>query len=807
MQAALAGIPAASTLIAATPAWAQQAAATGGLEEIIVTAQKRTENLQEVPLSIAAFDTAKLDELNIQDFKDYAKYLPNVSYYQFGPGFARVFMRGVSSGDNGNHSGPLPSVGMYLDEQPITTIQGALDLHIYDIARVESLAGPQGTLYGASSQAGTIRIITNKPEIGKFSAGYDIEGNSVEHGDFGGVLEGFANIPLNDRVAVRLVGWYQRDAGYIDNVADSRTFPGLEALSPGNGTFDNAGFVEDDFNEVDTYGGRAALRIELDDNWTVTPTLMAQEQKADGVFAYEVQKGKRNVANYYPDNSEDRFWQAALTVEGKVGQFDLVYAGAYLDRNDEVDADYSDYSYFYDIYYASIGYNFSSYFTDNDGNYINPSQYIQGRDAYNTWSHELRLTSPADWRWRFVTGLYFRHQRHDIEQRYIVDDLATATSVTGWPNTIWLTEQERNDRDFAVFGETSYDITDKLTGTVGARWFKARNSLLGFFGFNENYSSRTGEARCISPPDPVPGGGIQGGPCVNLDKEVTEYDWTPKVNLTYKFDDERMIYATYSEGYRPGGINRRDFPPYDSDFLDNYEVGWKTSWFDNRLRFNGAFFFQKWDDFQFSFLGDNGLTNITNAGQAEIPGMEVDVQWAATDDLTLTASFMQLFNPELKEDFCEELDAGGEPLPVSTCPSAAFAPDGTQLPVTPEFKATLIGRYTFQVGSYDSFVQGSVAYHGDARAALLPDDERLLGGELDAYTIVDLSAGVEWGNWSAALFINNAFDEDADLYRYTQCDEGVCGSSYTVNGISYDGGLYQGINQPRTIGIRFGQKF
>ncbi len=172
------------------------------LESIIVTAQKRPENLQEVPLSITALGTAKLEELHVTDFDDYAKFLPSLSYTSLGPGFSRVFFRGVSSGDNGNHSGSMPSVGIYLDEQPITTIQGALDVHVYDIARVEALAGPQGTLYGASSQAGTIRIITNKPDPTKFAAGYDIEGNSLD-GEAGYVAEGFANLPLGEKTAIR----------------------------------------------------------------------------------------------------------------------------------------------------------------------------------------------------------------------------------------------------------------------------------------------------------------------------------------------------------------------------------------------------------------------------------------------------------------------------------------------------------------------------------------------------------------------------------------------------------------------------
>jgi outer membrane receptor protein involved in Fe transport len=202
------------------PAAQNQEAAT--LDTITVTSQKRTENLQKVPISIQVLGNEKLEQLNITDFEDYVKYLPSVSYQTFGPGFSQIYMRGVSSGGDGNHSGPLPSVGVYLDEQPVTTIQGPLDIHIYDIARVEVLAGPQGTLYGASSQAGTMRIITNKPDPSGFEAGYSLEANSVSHGGIGHVEEGFVNIPIAEKAAIRLVGWNEHEAGYIDNRAGDR---------------------------------------------------------------------------------------------------------------------------------------------------------------------------------------------------------------------------------------------------------------------------------------------------------------------------------------------------------------------------------------------------------------------------------------------------------------------------------------------------------------------------------------------------------------------------------------------------------
>lgn len=211
-RALMTSVPLAAAMLATSPAGFAQAQSNVVLEIVIVTAQKRQENLQDVPLSITALGTQKLDELHVTDFDDYAKFLPSLSYTSSGPGFSRVFFRGVSSGDNGNHSGSQPTVGQYLDEQPITTITGALDVHIYDIARVEALAGPQGTLYGASSQAGTIRIITNKPDPSKFAAGYDLEGSMLD-GEGGYVAQGMVNLPMGENAAIRLVGWGKRDAG------------------------------------------------------------------------------------------------------------------------------------------------------------------------------------------------------------------------------------------------------------------------------------------------------------------------------------------------------------------------------------------------------------------------------------------------------------------------------------------------------------------------------------------------------------------------------------------------------------------
>ena len=320
-----------------------EAATDGGNDIILVTSQRREQNLQDVPISVQVLGSEQLENLQVSSFEDYVKFLPSVSTQNLGGPFSQlVYMRGVASGGDGNHSGPLPSVGTYLDEQPITTAQGNLNVHLYDIARVEALAGPQGTLFGASSQAGTVRLITNRPDASGFDMSADAEVNWIDGGEPGGALEGMVNLPLSDMAALRVVGWYVRDGGYIDNVRGVRTFPTSGEVD------DNQALVEDDFNDVETYGARLALGIELDDNWTVTPSVMAQRQNTSGTFAFNPVVGDLDTQVYRDNFADDEWYQASMLIEGRIGNFDLVYSGSYLERGIEALTDYSDYAYFYD---------------------------------------------------------------------------------------------------------------------------------------------------------------------------------------------------------------------------------------------------------------------------------------------------------------------------------------------------------------------------------------------------------------------------------------------------------------------------
>jgi iron complex outermembrane recepter protein len=789
---------ASTVLTGVPPAMAQDNGAAPN-DEIIVTAQKREQNIQDVPMSIQAIGTERLEELNVSSFNDYAQFLPSLTYQSLGPGFARTFMRGVASGDNGNHSGPLPSVGMYLDEQPITTITGALDIHVYDIARVEALAGPQGTLYGASSLAGTVRIITNQPDPSHFSAAFDVEGNSTDGGGVGGGIEGYVNVPLSDRMAIRLVGWDQHDAGYIDNVHGTRTYPTCDA-GPNDGTctVDNAAFAKNDYNTVDTYGARAALRINLNDNWTITPSIMGQDQQSDGIFAFDPSVGDLQVLHVLPESSHDRWYQAALTVNGVISNLDVVYSGAFMSRSVDTLSDYSDYSFFYDSLYGYYIYD------ETGAQYTDPSQAVLGRDRYTKISHELRFSTPAQNRLRFIGGLFFQRQIHDIEQRYVINGMFDDWEVPGWDDTIWLTAQRRTDRDQAIFGQLSYDFTDRLTGTVGLRAFKSHNTLEGFFGYGDGFSSQTGVAACFggpintSPPYPDRSNEhFHGAPCVNLDRGIEETGTTHSVNLTYHFSPDLMVYGTWSTGFRPGGVNRRIFQQalYTSDTLTNYELGFKSTWDENRFRLNVAVFQEDWNDFQFSFLGQNGLTENRNAGDARIRGVESDITWRPFEGFTLQAAATYIHG-EILQNYCSLILPAG--TQTTDCPSAdsdLLAPSGAALPVTPDVKADLTARYEFHFNTWQAYWQAALVHQSGASQDLRTYESSIIGS-VPAYTSIDLSTGFETDWFTLDFFLRNAADERGELYRYTECQIAVCGAQYYVAPI-----------HPRMFGVRVGRSF
>ncbi len=385
----------------------------------------------------------------------------------------------------------------------------------------------------------------------------------------------------------------------------------------------------------------------------------------------------------------------------------------------------------------------------------------------------------------------------------MINNLAQSLWVTGWPDTWWLTEQVRVDRDYATFGEMTFDIIpDRLMITAGERFYWYDNSLEGFRGF--------GLGNPLSAPSGNGEGGVcdfsvhfHGAPCLSFSKDTQDHGNTPKVTVTYKIDESRMLYATYSKGFRPGGVNRQGtLPPYQADYLKNYEIGWKTSWLNNHLRWNGAIFREDWNNFQFSFLGPNSVTEIANAGSARVKGGETQVVWAVSGGLTLSANITWL-DPHITENYCGAIDPStGAPITTNPCPPNGshpdpyppLAPTGTQLPGTSKFKGNVVARYEFPLAGYDAHTQAAFIYQSTEWDDLRVAQRQDLGAQ-PSFGTMDLSFGLAKDNWTTDFFLDNAFDKRGQLYRFAQC--GSC--SFVAN--------YVVPTQPRTVGLRFGQKF
>jgi outer membrane receptor protein involved in Fe transport len=821
MRAKWIGMPLASAMLSSggLAQTTTEAPDTTTLEEVVVTAQKRTEDLQKVPISLQVLGGDKLEQLQVSNFDDYAKLLPSVSYRSSGPGQTNLFFRGISS-TNGNvplHAGFLPSSGLYLDDIPVTTVAGALDIHVYDIARIEALAGPQGTLYGASSLSGTLRIITNAPDPSHFAAGYDVKGDKWKDGAGGGGVEGFMNIPLADHAAIRLVGYAQHDGGYINNVYRQDTFQRYSptgtpvAGGPAGGpdgypdyapvVTNNGNVVQKDFNPVDTAGGRAALKLDLNDQWTVTPMIIGQHQKTSGDFTYDPHFGDLNVADYYRGYNKDDWYQSALTIEGKLSNWDLVYTGGYFSRQVDNLVDYSQYSIAYDGQAISNQYAYTR-FIDASGHLLDrPLQYTKNADKYEKLSHELRISSPADYRLRGTAGLFYQRQSDNIRAEYDIPGLPVYYEVAGQQNVYYLSQMSRTDRDYAAFGELAFNITDSLKVIGGIREFWVNNTLDGFFGFNDNgYSTHSGEALCLAEGNPIvttPGvytGGLQ--PCNNTNKKVVEHGETHKVSFQYQINPNDMVYFTWSTGFRPGGNNRLPTAgSYGADTLTNFELGWKTDWLDHRLRANGAVFYEKWNDLQAAVQGQYGITSIVNAGRARVEGLESELEWAATEHLLLSGSVSGLLKMETESTFCMPTTLG---VPQSTC-TAAFvnAYPGTQLPASPKVKASGIARYTFDVRDYKSYVQGSVNHQSSTTYSL--ESTRYYAGSTPSFTTFDLAAGTGMNNWHFEAYMENVFDKLGWLGKNAECND-LANHYCLLNAHVYP-------VKPAQFGVRFGQKF
>jgi iron complex outermembrane receptor protein len=774
-----ASLLAASSTLAATPVLAQDSAGEVlMLEEITVTATKREQNLQDVPVSVMALGSQTIEELGITSFADYVLQFPNVAFKSFGhPGGATIYMRGVADGGDGNPSGSTPSVSLYLDEQPVTSIGSNLDIHIYDVARIEALAGPQGTLFGASSQSGTLRIITNKPDPSAYSSGFDLNGYGTDGGDGSWSAEGFVNIPMGERVALRLVAWYIDEGGWIDNVAGTRTYQleggyGYNALyyPPApygrTATINNDALIEDDFNDLKKSGLRAALRVDLNDNWTGSVGVITQEQKTHGVWEYDPNlPGEDSIQRFTDEYNTDKFTQFSLTIEGDLEWAQLVYAGAWLDRDIDYQTDYSAYgedAYFVPYYACDYSATGPDLATQTNTDCTSLYEYYLADSDIKRNSHELRLVSTGDSRLQYTVGLFYEEAKNDYFLKWIQPGMSPTLQVPdSTPGLYFRTDQDRKDQQTAVFTEITFNFTDALAGTVGARYYDESHEVTGVVGWGPGNFCKD-DPECTD---------------TNADSKVKTDGWVFKGNLAWTINDDAMVYATYSEGYRPGGLNRDPGLPTQAwvpDTLTNYEVGWKTTLMDGRMRWNGAAYIMDWDDVQYTvynFSLSACCGNVYNLSTAKIKGVETDVSFLATEALTLSAS-MAYNKAKTTDDF--------------VLPNGLLSvPDGTQLPNVPKWKFNILGRYDFSVSGLPWYAQVNWSFTGKSTSEITANRF-----PQDSYNIVNLRTGIDKETWGVDLYVNNLFDEAAELYVHPR--------QYELTVVT---------NRPLSYGLRYWMRF
>ncbi len=663
--AAVLGALSGARILAATAAGGSDA-----LEEITVTAQRRTQSIQDVPISMQAFTGQALQQLNVETFDDYIKYLPNVTSANNGPGQSEVFMRGLSAGSQASQgsssTGLFPNVAVYLDNQSGQLPNRNLDIYAADLNRIEVLEGPQGTLFGAGAEAGVIRYITNEPKIDMTEATVKAGYGTTAHGDNNSDVTAVLNLPLiAEHMAVRAVIYNDQRGGYIDNVPATFTrkntdlgiqyanYPAVNGkcpdglpnngfcVPPGSPTLNNGNLVGRAINPVTYQGIRAQLLYKFNDDWDALLAQSYQDMHSQGVFYQQPNASDGaplqplEVTLFNPAYDTDEFEMTSLTIDGKFSFLKAVYTGGYLVRNVEQSGDYTNYSRaIYAEYYQCYG-KF-----DLTPKCFSPSASWHTREQNKHLQHEFRLSTPDDWRVRGIAGVFYEdNQLSDrTEWSYKGIPECTATLSTGcftdlgtFPGSSvdpagirpaqesFYQDTPRETKQTAFFGSVDFDLIPKLlTLTAGTRHFMFENSYRG------SVMSSFGCYEAGTPP-----GGCTSSSSYNLDAQNlrgSESGFKSRANLTWHVMPDVMVYYTWSQGFRPGGFDENGGTPHiygtdgqhqyllprswNSDNLTNNEIGWKTELFDHRFQWNGALYRENWNNVQISFFDPGLLGNL-----------------------------------------------------------------------------------------------------------------------------------------------------------------------------------------------------
>ena len=812
--------------------------AAAELEEVIVTATKRSASTQDIPIAVQALGQNTLNDMGVTNFEDYLVQLPGVTAGGSGPGQNTIYIRGVASTTpnltTAGVAGLSPNVALYLDEQPLAQPGRNLDVYAADLNRIEVLRGPQGTLFGASSQAGTVRLITNKPDFSGTYGKVRLGGSFTKDGEMSNSATGVINLPVTDKLALRGVVYVDRQGGYIDNVAGTLSARDSARFRPAGTVRDNgvpvsaqrAGFqstsdlsdveflsadnstrTEEDFNDTTYSGFRLSGIYTINANWDLQISHMRQQLDADGVFFSDPGLGDYEVTRYSEDSIDDEFDNTSWTLQGRLGALEVLYTGAFTDRQTDQLVDYSDYLFVgqYLPYYICDG--SVSYPGDAapSGTCQAPELFVNSTTSTEVMTHEIRINTPEDRRLKATVGAFYSdltlEERNDFTYpgSTRVDGYGVQTGfspnfpfMTGYVSdpgpfpdgVIFRNDVQRTDEQMGVFGEATFDITNTLALTLGARWYdievdldgSANSSFCNLFQPDSN-SFGTDISDLYNGDGQITFRGTCD-PAAQITYTQANIDEAPaqvaaalrnapdsaqtdgvigKVSLSWAPNSDQLWFVTLSEGFRPGLLNRPGGAPgpnnftvpfaLDTDDVTNYELGWKLDLLDKSLRLNGSLFFVDIERLQTTIF-DPSITNLffsDNAANAEVTGLEGTVDWApaAVPGLTVTGSFSFL-DTEITEVLTPTND-------VRKGDSLAFAP---------EFQTTLRARYTWDLDNgMRAHVMPHLAYSDESFSDIIVINRQVV----DSWLMLGFTAGVSTAQWTAELFVDNLTDEAAEL--------------------------------------------
>jgi iron complex outermembrane receptor protein len=733
------------------------------IEQIVVTAQKREAALQDVPFSVAAASEAQIRNSGATNVIDLSRNFAGLTMTDLGPGQSQVAIRGISAGQIvRDQPGVKESVGVYLDESAISVSLFTPDLDLFDLERFEVLRGPQGTLFGAGSSGGTVRYITRQPQIGKSEGAVEVSGYTGTDTDVGYSAKGAINVPMGDTSALRLVGYYNELAGFIDSV-----YPGRAK--------------REDVNSGEKYGARVAMLFQPSENISITPRIVYQKLETDGYPRIDfynilgnqytttepaVNPGERGQVTQFREGIDDEFKMADLTMEFGFGGITLTSVSSYTDRDVVVLRDASQLTG--SVTFGSLGGNSAE---------TRMNSPLYDTTALESWSQELRLASDGGGAFEWLIGAFYQDVQRDYGQNLptpgydallISRGVPPSSFFNAPPDTPYYSKVPYDFNQFAIFGEGTLHFSEQWSLTAGLRYYDfSEDRLLTFAGVfaDQGYTDQPGS--------------------------TSSDGFSPRVIVAFEPSDDVLLTAQVARGFRLGGINDPlnvtlcqgtdidtygGHPTFDDETVLNYELGAKTVIADGRVTLNAAVFYSDIKDLQVIADAGSCSSRIVLNADAESKGAELELFARPSDnwDFGISATYVQA------EITKSQLTPAGQPI--------AGIRDGNRLPTSPEFQAAASATYSFPfTGDLEGFGNFTFQYVGSSFTQLADQETGTIGcvgcagypgffafgnptisqftfeTELPSYDIGNLRFGVRNDAWEAALFVNNLWDERAFL--------------------------------------------